>query len=233
MNQAAIERPRQRLTTLRAGAAAGILFAVLFLSSLILIRLSIPMQLSAAPTWLKDSSERVTLALNLLPFSGVAFLWFIGVVRARLGALEDRLFATVFLGSGLLFLAMVFAAAAVSGAILLVYNNVPGQTMDANSYSFGRALTYQIMNVYAVKMAGVFMISATSIMVRAKIAPRWLAAIGYILALVLLLSIGVVEWITVVFPLWVLTISLYLLVEDILGKSRPLAESATGEPVAT
>jgi len=45
-----------------------------------------------------------------LPFAGIAFLWFIGVLRDRLGELEDRFFATVFLGSGLLFLAMLFAS---------------------------------------------------------------------------------------------------------------------------
>ena len=55
-----------------------------------------------------------------MPFAGVAFLWFIGVLRDRLAQLEDRFFATVFFGSGLLFLAMLFAAAAVIGAVVLV-----------------------------------------------------------------------------------------------------------------
>ena len=69
-----------------------------------------------AGAWLKTSSNTVALALNLVPFAGIpnmenaaeaAFLWLIGVLRDRLGELEDRFFATVFLGSGLLFLAMV------------------------------------------------------------------------------------------------------------------------------
>ena len=57
---------------------------------------------------------------SLLPFAGIAFLWFIAVVRDRLGELEDRFFATAFLGSGLLFIAMVFNAAAVAGGIISV-----------------------------------------------------------------------------------------------------------------
>ena len=61
------------------------------------------------------------LALELVPFSGIAFLWFIGVIRSRLGHREDKLFATVFLGSGLLFVAMLFAGAAGIGALLSVY----------------------------------------------------------------------------------------------------------------
>ena len=57
----------------------------------------------------------MVLALNLVPFAGIAFLWFIGVVRDRLGMYEDRFFATIFFGSGILFLAMFFAAATVLG----------------------------------------------------------------------------------------------------------------------
>jgi hypothetical protein len=42
------------------------------------------------------------LAVNQVPFAGIAFLWFIGMLRDRLGEFEDRFFATVFFGSGLL-----------------------------------------------------------------------------------------------------------------------------------
>ena len=48
----------------------------------------------------------------MAPFAGIAFLWFIGVLRNRVGALEDQFFSTVFLGSGLLFVASLFASAA-------------------------------------------------------------------------------------------------------------------------
>ena len=60
----------------------------------------------------------VAIALNLVPFAGIAFLWFIGVLRDRIGEHEDRFFATVFLGSGLLFVAMIFVAAAITGAVI-------------------------------------------------------------------------------------------------------------------
>jgi MFS family permease len=70
--------------------------------------------------WLADPHRRgmVVLALNLVPFAAIAFLWFIGVVRDRIGQREDRFFATVFLGSGLLFVAMLFVPSAVTAAIL-------------------------------------------------------------------------------------------------------------------
>ena len=104
---------RARLKTPRAAAIAGILFSVLLIAGLLLIRLSVRADPLEAGAWLKTSSNTIALGLHLVPFAGIAFLWFIGVLRDRLGELEDRFFATVFLGSGLLFLAMLFASAAV------------------------------------------------------------------------------------------------------------------------
>ena len=108
---------RARLKTPRAAAIAGILFSVLLTATLVLIRISIPAISPEIQDWSAINTGTVTLALNLVPFAGIAFLWFIGVVRDRLGTYEDRFFATVFFGSGILFLAMFFAAAAVTGAM--------------------------------------------------------------------------------------------------------------------
>ena len=90
------------------------MFALLLFTVLFLVRLAIPPHAEDAGEWLTDRRRRdaALLALNLVPFAGIAFLWFIGVVRDRIGAGEDRLFATVFLGSGLLFIAMLFAGGA-------------------------------------------------------------------------------------------------------------------------
>jgi hypothetical protein len=105
--------------TPRAAAVTGILFSVLLISSLVIVRLSIPADPHDAGTWLAGDMRPIVLALNLLPFAGIAFLWLMGVIRDRLGAHEDRFFATVFLGSGLLFLAMLFVSAAAAGGILI------------------------------------------------------------------------------------------------------------------
>ena len=213
---------RARLTTPRAAAAAGILFSVLLIICLALIRLSVPADPRDAGAWLAGGETKVTLALNLLPFSGVAFLWFIGVVRDRVGENEDRLFATVFLGSGLLFLAMLFSSAATAGGILAAFQTVPQQVIDTGLYGYGRATTYELMNTYAIKMAGVFMLSSCTLFVRLRLAPRWMVFLGYALALLLLLSIGFISWIAVVFPLWVLMISVYILIENFRRKAAPV-----------
>jgi hypothetical protein len=89
--------------------------------------------------WLKTSSNTVELGLNLVPFVGFAFLWFIGVLRDRLGEFEDRFFSTVFLGSGLLFLAMLFASAALAGGIILACAAKPEGLLASTTFTFARA----------------------------------------------------------------------------------------------
>jgi hypothetical protein len=218
-----------RLRTPRAAAVAGIAFSVLMIISLVLVRIAVPADPQDAGEWLSESWGAVSLALNLLPFAGIAFLWFIGVVRDRLGKDEDRFFATVFLGSGLLFLAMLFASAAVAGGILRMYGATPGMLMDSSIYTYGRTVTYEIMNVYTMKMAGVFMISTCTLSLRTGIIPRWMAYLGLALALFLLLSLGRFSWATLVFPLWVLLISVHILLAN-LGPSQ--GQDATSSPGA-
>lgn len=209
---------RSRLTTPRAAAIAGIIFSLLILTSIVLIRISVPETPHDSGSWLVDSSKTVALALNLVPFAGIAFLWFIGVIRDRIGEYEDRFFATVFLGSGLLFLAMMFVSAANAGGLISVYQSSAGDPIDTEIYDFGRSITYQIMNVYTFKMAGVFMMVTSTLAMRTGIFKRWMAFLGIALALFLLLSVGLLYWVILVFPLWVLLISIHILLAN-LGKS--------------
>ena len=192
-----------KVTTPRAAAVAGILFSVLMLTSLVLVRLAVPTRVEDAGEWLSTSWRSVSIALNLLPFAGIAFLWFIGVVRDRLGEHEDRFFATVFLGSGLLFLAMLFTSASTAGGIVKMYLSSPQELIASGVYIYGRSVTYEIMNIYTMKMAGVFMISTCTISLRTGIFPRWMTFLGYALALFLLFSLGFFAWASLVFPLWI------------------------------
>lgn len=209
------KREFRQLTTPRAAAIAGILFGLLFAASLVLIRTAIPDQLSTDMTWLEQGAGRITIALELMPFAGIAFLWFIGVVRDKLGNFEDRLFSTVFLGSGLLFLAMVFISMAIAGAILASFEIYTGEIFDSRIAYFGRAVMLQISNVYALRMAGVFMISLATIWLRTGLMPRWLAVITYLVALTLLIIINLSVWVTLLFPAWVFVISILILVRNL------------------
>jgi hypothetical protein len=231
---------RSQLTTPRAAAVAGILFSVLLIASLVILRLSIPADPRDAGRWLAGDTRLIEAALTLLPFAGIAFLWFIGVVRDRLGEHEDRLFATVFLGSGLLFLAMLFASAALAGGILVAYGGspaagaAPAALLDSETYAFARAATFVIINTYAIKMAGVFMITTATLFLRTKVTPRWMALLGYALALLLLVTISRLSGIILVFPLWILLISIYILIENYRrgpDAAASGADAATSAPV--
>lgn len=206
------------LTAPRGAAIAGVIFSVLMIVSLGLVRYAIPASSTAASAWLAETDRRraVELALDLVPFAGIAFLWFIGVLRNRLGEFEDQFFATVFLGSGLLFVASLFGVAAVMRAV--VDTLAAGKIGDATFY-FGHRLSDALFNIFAIKMAGVFIISTCTIGVRTAIMPRWVAIVGYACAVLMLLVIGNWKWITFVFPLWMLLVSGYILLAEFFPRS--------------
>ena len=210
----------QFLRAPRAAAIAGILFSLLLMASVWLLRESLPQDPLEAGTWLQTSSQSVATALHLIPFAGISFLWFIGVLRDRLGAREDRLFATVFLGSGLLFLAMLFFSAAVVGGLVVTYTAEPTRVLGSATFSVARAISYEVMNVYAVRMAGVFMIATSTLALRTGFIPRWIALVGYALALLLLLTSRYIDRLILVFPLWVLLTSCYMLLDDLRRRAK-------------
>jgi hypothetical protein len=147
------------LKTPKAAAIAGVVFSLLTLTSFGLLWSAIPADQQASGAWLVANGNEIALALNLIPFAGIAFLWFLGVIRDQLGRREDRFFATVFLGSGLLFLGMLFVAAAVVGAMLGASGDEPAAFTASPEFRFARAVSSSLVNIYMVKMAGVFMIS--------------------------------------------------------------------------
>jgi hypothetical protein len=200
---------------------AGLVFSLLYGASLVLIRAAIPADAAAGAEWLAEGTQQVAVALWLLPFAGIAFLWFMGVVRERFGALEDQLFATVFLGSGLLFLAMTFVGGAMAGGLLAGYAAFPEAIVESGVYTFARMATYQIINLYAVRMSAVFMISSATLWVRTGVMPRWLSLLTYPVAILLLLSGSLSLWASLAFPLWVLIVSLYVLVLNFRRPALP------------
>jgi hypothetical protein len=208
-----------RLKTPKAAALAGIVFSLLMFTIFGLLRRSIPADPLESGAWLATNTRTIALALNLIPFAGVAFLWFLGVLRDRLDQQEDRFFATVFFGSALLFLAMLFAAAAVIGAVMLLASTAePNELMNSATFRFARAAAYIVTNVYASKMAAVFMISTSTVVIYTGIAPRWIAFIGYLSALVLLLGSFYIGWSFAVLPVWVFVISVYILIDNLRGR---------------
>ena len=213
----------------RGAAIAGVIFSLLTIVGLGLVRYAVPADLSLPGIWLTEPHRRnaVRFALNLVPFGGIAFLWFIGVLRNRMGELEDQFFATVFLASGLLFVACLFGSAAVMAALI---ESVATGSIANETYYFNRRVSDALLNLLAMKMAAVFMLSTCTIGLRTAIFPRWVAFLGYACALVLLVVIANWRWITLVFPTWMLVVSAQILSADFRARHAGTAGGEHHQP---
>ena len=214
------------LTTPRAAGVAGIVFAVLFVLALVLLRQAVGQDLDNETVVQNLTSEgsvsnMALVGLQAIPFAGIAFLWFIGVVRDRVGEREDRFFATVFLGSGLLFVAMLFAAAAVLGGLIAGNRYGTAAPTDLATVGFARSVGFTFLFLFSSKVAGVFTL-VTSTIIRRSGWPRWTSLSGFATAAFLLVSISFFEPIVLLFALWVAAISAYVLLTG--GRPRRGAE---------
>jgi hypothetical protein len=225
---------QRELRAPRAAGIAGMVFAFLFVAALLLLKPPLAASDLQLLAWYTGNArETVSLVgLYLIPFAGIAFLWFIGVVNQRIGHREDRFFSTVFLGSGLLFVAMLFAAAASASAIALRAEvGLSVASVDAGVLQFALALTHAFLYVYAARTAGVFMIATSTIAWRTRSVPSWVAIIGYVIAVLLLLTLRYFQLVIMLFPAWVALLSVFILattgrieIDDEFGTDHPTME---------
>ncbi|WP_329302448.1 hypothetical protein OG410_33005 [Streptomyces sp. NBC_00659] len=208
-----MERKYKSLATARAAGVAGVAFAILMAAAIVLVRIALP---DSGDETTLDSGQRggVRTALELVPFAGIAFLWFMGALREQAGRAEDRFVATVFLGSGVVFVATLFAAAAAAGTVL-------GESPQ--SPSFGSHFAYALLTTYAMRMAAVFIIATSTIGRRLGALPRPLVVVGYLAGLTLLVAGSSVPWSELVFPAWALLLSLNILRGRPPAAARPAA----------
>ncbi|MFD5618830.1 hypothetical protein [Streptomyces yangpuensis] len=196
-----MEPTTDRLKTPRAAGMAGVAFALLLGAAIVLMRISVPAGDVADATIDQDRRWAVQLALQIVPFAGIFFLWFMGALRAHTGEAEDRFIATVFLGSGFVFVATLFAAAAAAGTVL----------NEETPSDFGRHYAYTLLATYAMRMAAVFVLATSMIGRTLGVFPRPLAMLGTLVGLILIVVGAGVPWSELLFPAWALVISLYIL----------------------
>ena len=214
----------------RSAGLAGIAFSVLFLAFALLLGARPPSGLTEAGLveWFETTAKTpVSIAvLYVAPFAGIAFLWFLAVVRDRIGAHEDRFLSTVFLGSGLLFVAMFWAAGAAVAGLVAGNRFEGGPPLDAGVIETFRSLAFSFLFVFAARVAAVFMIVTSTIALRTSVYPRWLVIAGYLIALVMLLSLSLLQWVVLLFPVWVFVLSLFILNSEIRAARAERAVSA-------
>ena len=199
----------------RSAALAGILFSGLLIATMLLVtgiaQVS-PAEISTE--WIETRVDSVSLALRLIPFAGIAFFWFTGVIRDHIGDREDRFFATVFLGSGIAFVVLMFIWAATAGAVFGSFSLAADQLADKDIFIFGFVFMNEILGNYILRIAGVYMFSIGTIWSRAVVMPRWLTVITYLVALLFLFFAGSIREARFIFPGWVFLTSIYILITN-------------------
>jgi hypothetical protein len=203
---------RREVRSPRSAAIAGILYSVITIATMILlweVITAVPAEVTGE--WLDTYSGNVSLAVGLVPFSGIAFLWFTGVIRDRLGDREDRFFSTLFFGSGIIFVVLTFMWAATLGAVFSSYAVADHLLLGSGVGMFGSAFINEIIGNFLLRMAGVYMISIGTLWTRTSAMPRWLTIATYVVALGFLVFSGNVREARFIFPGWVIVVSVYVL----------------------
>ncbi|MGW7256533.1 hypothetical protein [Streptomyces sp. NPDC054834] len=187
--------------------------ALLLGTAMVLILNAVPADSTGATVWLTDPSHRdvLRLSLGLVPFAGIFFLWFMGAVRDYFGNAEDKFFATLFLGGGLLFVAMLFALSAAAYGLLASTDTSQGSSQP-ELWQYVRQFVSVLLSTYCTRMAAVLTLATTTIGHGLATFPRWLIWLGYLVALVLLFVD--IRWSELLFPVWILLLSSFVFLAD-------------------
>jgi hypothetical protein len=214
VRKATVDVVRRAFASVEAAALAGVGAAVLLSLSVYLIGRQPGVGSSSKDLrWYADSGNRFTvlLGLNLAPFGVVAFLWFMAVIRRRLGEREDQLFATVFFGSGIAFGLLTIAAAVCAAAPTLVVHFGGETSLDNSTVALAHGLWFGLWGVSASRLVGVFMATTSTIGMRFNALPSWLSRLGLVLGAILGVTGAFAGPLDFLFPAWLALVSLTLL----------------------
>jgi hypothetical protein len=214
-----------------AASIAGLLFAVLFTAAVLLLR-NLPMLTATDAELVRQFATGqdqglIIAGLYLGPFAGIMFLWFIAVIRDQIGEREDRFFATVFFGSGLLFVAILFTVLAVVSEPVVAVRYLGQDVPSAEEIGAVRALGYTLMFGFGTRAAAVFLLAMATIGIKSGVFPLWLARAGYVVGIVLLVVVVFWDWVILILPAWVALVSLF-----VLRRERTRRQPAAGRPPA-
>jgi hypothetical protein len=208
-------RVKQNLRSPESAAIAGILYSVLAVGSLLLLR-TIPVDSSDINTvsvWFGDAENRRSLIIgaNVAALSAIALLWFVAVIRRRMGNREDKFFSTVFFGSAILYIVIWLVATAAIASIAVAYERFPDATIDGASLTFLAGFAESLILIMGLRVQGAFVLTTSTLILRTEMLPKWLAYFGYIMGLLMLVLPMGYRPTGTVFPIWVLIVSIALL----------------------
>lgn len=207
-------RVRRRLVSIEAAAIAGIVCAVGWAVSLWGL-LRVP-AMGASEDEIREyyanggHGAATILWLQVLVMSTIAFLWFVGVIRGRIGDREPRLFGTVFFGSSILLGVLLFIGAALLAAPT-VLASAGDQTPDPGAVSLIRAVAAVVLSVFAPRVATLVMFSTASLGRATGALPKWLVWLTYIIGVAEFVNVSIGTPSVFVVPTWIGLVSVELL----------------------
>lgn len=217
----------------RMAGLLGVVFAVLLALALVLVNRSPGLGVSDSDYQAfygqGGKTVLITVGLYLVPFAGIAFLWHMTTLRLLVRELAPdapAIPSTLQLLSGGLFVGLLFCGAAAAGAVALV-NDIGSGPLPGPDV--GRALTsigYAIVFVYAVRAAGMYVMTTTTLLMHAGVLPRWLGWLSYLLALAMLVATTFNPAVVLVLPGWAALIGIVVLVRAGRPGARALPEAA-------
>ena len=231
MSDGSLTAPGRRARTIEAAAVAGIVSAVLGTLALLAVDRypSLSLNDEELTRWFDDATNQAWLigGLTLMSFSSIAFLWFVAVIRRRLGDLEDRFFGTVFFGSAIACVVIQLVGAAAAAAPATATNVLDAATVSPTSMSLAGGFAAALLLGVLPRIQAVFVFTTSSVILRSGVLPRWVALLGYVTGLLLIVIPIVRRPMALPFELWVLLVSVGLLVVR-----RPRADRAAPPPRA-
>ncbi|GLZ50739.1 hypothetical protein [Actinomycetospora sp. NBRC 106378] len=202
----------------RVAAASGIAFVALFAAAMVLLdrapHLDAPDAAYAAFYAGGGDTLVVAIGLYLVPLAGIAFLWHLTAIRALLDTLTPRpsgMAHGLNLLAGVVFVTMLFAGTAALGAIAFATSRGSTVPPDPTTARALTALGYGLVFVFAVRGAGMFVLTTTTLLrVGGVLRLPW-AVVGWLLGAFLLLAATNDPAALLVLPAWVLLIAVALL----------------------
>lgn len=161
-----------------------------------------------------DAGASVGLLLALMVVGTVAYLWFVGVVRARLGERESRLVGTVFLGASVLLTGLILTGASALAAPSLLAE-AGDQPVDPGAAAMLRSLAAIVLSVFTSRVATLVMFSLATLARKTGALPTWAVVVTYVLGVAEFVNVTLAEPRIYVFPAWIAFVSLLLLVRRV------------------
>jgi hypothetical protein len=221
---ARLKKARKRSRSVESAAVAGVAYAVLTVTALILLTRFPELTLSDedVTAWFDETDHKavLVLGLNLAAVSAIAFLWFVAVIRRRLGDREDRFLGTVFFGSAIVYVVIWLVSAAILAAPAVALTILETGDVDRATATLASGFAAALVLVVAPRIQAVFVFTTSTIILRSAVLPRWLALFGYVFGVILLTVPLITQPTGVGFPVWVLVVSVTILL------SRPRNDDA-------